>query len=242
MLTASEFADWFADYRGRFPAVGDYVDRQELPAKLLDTWHHNLAAFDTDVLAAVTNGIVAGDWEPVANVSLGTFGSEVRKLCREVLEARRRTGRRQEWQQHQAAEPLLDGSAIDGVYAGLAVDALLEERTGQKPDARDAFTFTEHGSCHWDHPNCGAYCAAIILADDHTAYEEEQCLKTLASHGLTWDEVRQRAAELKASGMQVGIPSVGPSIPDAAVRYEQPTKPQPVAATAGFPPEQEVEF
>lgn len=195
MLTASEFADWFADYRSRFPAVGDYVDRVDCPAKVLDTWHANVSAFDVDILRAVTAAILKGDFEPVANVQLGMFGAEVRKLCRQVLDARREKDRREEWRRPKGDryEPLIDGAMLDMQYAGLAVDDLLG--TGSASEAR---LFSTPHSVSPDHPECGAYCAAIILADDHTALEDQRCRAKLAEHGLTWEQVQARAAELKA--------------------------------------------
>jgi hypothetical protein len=237
MLTGNEFVAWFDDYKSRFPAVGDYVGRQELPAVLLDTWHQNLAAFDSDVLGAVTRAILDGSMEPVANVSLGTFGAEVRKLCRQVLDARRERDHRQEWHRPTGKPyvPMLQGKMLEMFQAGLAVNRLLGDKAG---------TFVHTDDVHWDHPAAGAYCAAIILADDHTAYEEEQCVAALRTAGLEWDTVRQAARQPTMEVPTDGEERIGTSL-FASPGYRIPTaRPEAGVAAAGIsvPPEAEVAF
>jgi hypothetical protein len=192
MLTRSEFIQWFDDYKARFPAVGDYMGKQDLPMVLLDTWHQSIVAFDPDVLGAVTRSILDGQFEPVANVSLGTFGAEIRKLCRQVLDNRRNREHSQEWQRPSGSPyvPMIQGKMRDMLQAGLAVNRLLGDKAGD---------FRHTDDVHWDHPTAGSYCAAIILADDHTAYEEEQCLATLARDGLTWAQIQEAAGTLDNS-------------------------------------------
>jgi hypothetical protein len=182
MLTRSEFNSWFSDYAARFPAVHDYVARQSLPETLLDTWHQNIAAFDTSVLRAVTAAILCGDLEPVQNVSLGTFGAEVRRLCREVLEQRRRRAERRQQVEHPSDfSPLAVGSMADMYHACCAVYELL-------PGADDDVVM-----------------AAICLADDHTVYERDQSHGYLEGAGISWAQVQEKARQLKASG---GVPLV----------------------------------
>lgn len=193
MLTRNEFDRWFDDYRARFPSVAEYVRKQSLPSTLLDTWYANLAAFDAMLLGEVTGAIVAGDTEPIPNVHLGTFGAEIRGRCRQILDRRRR---RDDWKEplRETYQPLMDANMSDMMYCGLAVDDLLG--IGSADEAR---LFRDPGSVSPDHPQCGAYCAAIILADEHSAWEETRCLAKLAEHGLTWEQVRARAAQLRAS-------------------------------------------
>jgi len=172
------------------------VARQALQERLLDNWHANLAAFDPEVLRAVTAGVVAGDFEPVANCQLGAFGAEIRKLCRQVLDMRREREHRQEWRQPlgEPYEPLMDGSTREMIWAGRAVDDLLGIGS-----ADEAKLFTQPHSVSPDHPTCGAFCAVIILADDHTALEDQRCRAKLAEYGLTWEQVQARAAALKSA-------------------------------------------
>jgi hypothetical protein len=235
MLTASEFAKWFVDYRLRFPAVGDYVDRQELPSKLLDNWHQSLSAFDSDVLEAVTDGIVAGRWEPVENVKLGVFGAEIRRLCREVLDARRDGQHRHEWQTTAGGRytPLMDGRMVDMFCAAEAVRVLV---------GNDKCGDIRHGDDV--HADRGPLCAAIILADDHTAYEAEQCRTKLAEFGLTWEQVQQLATRLRSGGVR---PFHTPEEADGQAPQQlslAAEEPQPVAVGSvdGFPPEQSIDF
>lgn len=190
MLTTHEFTIWFADYRGRFPAVGDYVDRQDLPSKLLDTWHQCVSAFDAEILRDVTSGILNGDFEPVANVQLGQFGNEIRKLCRAVLDRRREREHRQEWKREAGKQyqPLFRGRLV---HMYRCAEALRQLIGGEAADA-------DAGPGSWDDAPMTPARAAIVLADDHSTHEEKRCLAILETVGLTWQQVEEAAAHVGA--------------------------------------------
>lgn len=186
MLTREDFDQWFTDYKGRWPSVGDYAARQQLPGALLDNWHASLAAFDLDVLGAVTDGIVSGEFEPVENVKLGSWANEIRKLGREVLSRRRDARDRQAPKQEAKAKPfnpLNTGSMVSMYHACCAVYKLLP---GADQDVIDA---------------------AICLADDHTPYERDRSMMALEGAGLTWDQVREVAERLRRAGGRPMVPS-----------------------------------
>lgn len=185
-LTRKEFNKWFADYKSRWPAVGDYVARQSVPEALLDTWHQSMAAFDRETLEAITDGILDGTWEPIANVDLGQFGSCVRRLGREVHARRREERQRKEAarvEHDKPFTPLKIGSMADMYHACCAVYELLP---GADQDVIDA---------------------AITLADDHTPYERDKSISFLEGAGLTWERVQEVAARLKRQGGRPMVPS-----------------------------------
>lgn len=186
MLTRLEFNKWFADYKSRWPSIGDYVAKQDVPEKILDTWHQSMAAFRLSDLEAVTAGIFAGDFEPIEPIKFGQWGSEVRRLAREAFAARRdREQKREARQKLKAApfNPLKSGSMTDMYHACCAVYELLP---GCDQDVIDA---------------------AICLADDHTDAEAERALLAIEGAGLTWDAILEVAGRLKRQGGRPLVPS-----------------------------------
>ena len=202
MLTAAEFNTWFSDYRVRFPAVGEYLDRQPIPSKLLDTWYQCVAAFDTDILEHVTRGILNGDADPVPNVQLGQFGNEIRKLCRAVLGKRREQDHRQEWKRETGKpyQPLFRGQLVDMYRCAEAVHQLIGDEAAESDCGSE-------GS--WDEAPMTPSRAAIVLADDHSAKEERQCLAVLGSVGLLWQQVQDTAARVGVFLQEVEDGEVG---------------------------------
>lgn len=187
MLTRDDFDTWFADYASRWPSIRDYANRQPLVEPLLDTWHQSLAAFDTDVLEAITAGMLAGEFEPIEPMKFGTWSNEVRRLGREVLHRRREKGQKREAHQKAKAKPfnpLVAGSMTDMYHACCAV---YELAPGCDQDVIDA---------------------AIALADDHTDHEETRATMALEGAGLTWEQVCEVAGRLKRQGGRPLVPSV----------------------------------
>lgn len=186
MLTRSEFNKWFADYKDRWPSIGDYVAKQDVPEKVLDTWHQSMAAFSLADLEAVTAGILAGDFEPIEPIKFGQWGSEVRRLARHVFSARRDQEHKREERKATKAKPfnpLVAGSMTDMYHACCAVYELLTA------------------------PDEDVVMAAITLADDHTAYERDRSLLALEGAGLTWEQVLEVAGRLKRTGGRPMVPS-----------------------------------
>jgi hypothetical protein len=191
MTTKSDFNSWFQDFSARFPSVAEYLSRQANSKLLVDTWHKTLIAFTKDTLAAVTTGIIAGEFEPVPNTALGQFAHEIRTRAKVVVERTRR-GEPQEWTQipllgTMLAEPKMARS----MKCAKAVDRLLGNAT-----SAGYRKYTRPGSVHAED---GSYDAAIIMADDHTAAEERMCLETFAQDGLTWEKIQQEAGNSPAS-------------------------------------------
>lgn len=186
MLTRDEFDQWFTDYKSRWPSVSDYAARQQLPGALLDNWHASMAAFDLETLEAVTAGIVAGEFEPVENVKLGVFASEIRRMAREVWHRRREAEDRRKQKTAGKAKPftpLISGSMQDMYHACCAV---YELAPGCDQDVIDA---------------------AIALADDHTQAEADRAVLALEGAGLTWEQVLEVAGRLKRTGGRPMVPS-----------------------------------
>jgi len=189
MLTRNDFDQWFADYASRWPSIRDYANRQPTTEALLDTWHASLAAFDLDVLGAITAGMLSGEYEPVEPMKFGTWASEVRKLGREVLHRRREANYQQsavEAVREKPFSPLRAGSMTDIYHACCAVYELLP---GADQDVVDA---------------------AIALADDHTPYERDKSLAFLQGAGITWEQIQTVAGRLKRAGgrpVLQGVPS-----------------------------------
>ena len=179
MLTRADFDQWFNDYAARWPAVRDYANRQPTLEALLDNWHASLAAFDLETLEAVTAGIVAGDFEPVENVKLGVFSSEIHRMGREIRYRRREAEDRRKQKTAGKAKPftpLVSGSMQDMYHACCAVYQLAP---GCDQDVIDA---------------------GIALADDHTQAEADRAVMALEGAGLTWEKVQEVAVRLKRSG------------------------------------------
>lgn len=187
MLTRDEFDLWFADYKSRWPSVGDYAARQQLPGALLDNWHASLAVFDLGLLEAVTAGIVSGRFDPVPNVNLGTWANEVRKMARQVLDDRRQDQDRRQQREvygEKPFDPLRTGSMVAMWNACCAVYELVTA------------------------PDDDVVMAAICLADDHTPYERDRSLLALEGAGLTWDQVREVADRIGRNGRRPLLPDV----------------------------------
>jgi len=185
-MERTEFNAWMGDFGRRYPAVAEYVKRRELPDQrlLLDTWHQTLSAFDRETLDAVTAGIISGDLDPVPNVALGTFAEEIRQRCRRVLDKQRRETR----PEPQQREPILDGNMVMAIACGQAALELLDEMG--TPCVIDADYFRLAESVQPKIP----FCAAIILADDHTEEEARIARQTLDEHGIPWEHVLQRVS------------------------------------------------
>lgn len=186
MLTRAEFNKWFADYKSRWPSIGDYVAKQDVPEKVLDTWHQSMAAFSLSDLEAVTAGILAGDFEPIEPMKFGQWGSEVRRLARQVFAERRDQEHKREERKATKAKPftpLISGSMQDMYHACCAV---YELAPGCDQDVIDA---------------------AIALADDHTQAESDRAVLALEGAGLTWEQVLEVAGRLKRSGGRPLVPS-----------------------------------
>lgn len=186
MLTRADFDQWFNDYAARWPAVRDYANRQPTLEALLDNWHASLAAFDLETLEAVTAGIVAGDFEPVENVKLGVFSSEIRRMGREIRYRRREAEDRRKQKTSGKAKPftpLVSGSMTDMYHACCAV---YELAPGCDQDVIDA---------------------AICLADDHTDAEAERAMLAIEGAGLTWASILEVAGRLKRQGGRPMVPS-----------------------------------
>jgi hypothetical protein len=86
-MNQSDFKIWFADYRGRYPAINDYMAKHD-GNKLMDTYYETLCPFTLEDVTAVTRGMMAGEIEPVPNVALGTFGEEIRQRVRRIVDER----------------------------------------------------------------------------------------------------------------------------------------------------------
>jgi hypothetical protein len=186
MLTREQFDTWFDEYRSRWPSVGDYVAKQPLPSVLLDTWHASMAAFDSNVLEAVTAGIIGGDFDPVEPMKFGSWANEIRRMCRQILARRRERSdadRRRDDAVRKPFQPVQRGSMADMYDACCAIYTLL-------PGADQCVVM-----------------AAIALADDHTESERDRAMNCLAGVGLTWKQVQETAARLKQSGGREMIPS-----------------------------------
>lgn len=186
MLTRKEFNKWFADYKSRWPSIGDYVAKQDVPEKVLDTWHQSMAAFSLADLEAVTAGIFAGEFEPIEPMKFGQWGSEVRRLARGVFAARRDLEHKAEQRQKLKAapfNPLKAGSMVDMYHACCAV---YELAPGCEQDVIEA---------------------AIALADDHTDAEAERALLAIEGAGLTWEQVLEVAGRIKRQGGRPLVPS-----------------------------------
>lgn len=202
MLTRSEFDAWFDDYRGRFPAVNDYLARQPTMGLVLETWYASVSAFDGEILASVTESVISGDFEPVANVQLGQFGNEIRKLCRAVLNSRREREHRQEWKREAGKQyqPLFRGRLV---HMYRCAEALRQLIGGEAADA-------DAGPGSWDDAPMTPARAAIVLADDHSTHEEKRCLAILETVGLTWQQVEEAAAHVGALLQEDDYGEVGP--------------------------------
>lgn len=187
MLTRAEFNKWFADYKSRWPSIGDYVAKQDVPEKVLDTWHQSMAAFSLSDLEAVTAGIFAGEFEPIEPIKFGQWGSEVRRMARHVFAARRDQEHKREERKatkDKPFTPLISGSMQDMYHACCAV---YELAPGCDQDVIDA---------------------AICLADDHTQAEADRAVLALEGAGLTWEQVLEVAGRLKRQGGRPMVPSV----------------------------------
>lgn len=186
MLTRAEFNKWFADYKDRWPSIGDYVAKQDVPEKILDTWHQSMAAFSLADLEAVTAGIFAGDFEPIEPIKFGQWGSEVRRLARQAFAERREAEHKAEQRQKVKSapfNPLKAGSMTDMYHACCAVYELLTA------------------------PDEDVVMAAIALADDHTQAESDRAVLALEGAGLTWEQVCEVAGRLKRQGGRPMVPS-----------------------------------
>jgi hypothetical protein len=187
MLTREQFDAWFVEYRSRWPSVGDYAAKQPLPGVLLDTWYASMAAFDASVLEAVTAGMISGDFEPVEPMKFGTWSSEIRRMCRQVVARRRdraEADRRRSESVSNPFDPIKRGSMADMYHAACAVYELI-------PGADDCVVK-----------------AAIVLADDHTDCERERAMNFLAGAGLTWSQIQAVADRIKSRGGREVIPTV----------------------------------
>lgn len=202
MLTRSEFDAWFDDYRGRFPAVNDYLARQPTMGLVLETWYASVSAFDGEILASVTESVISGDFDPVPNVQLGQFGNEIRKLCRAVLGKRREQDHRQEWKRETGKpyQPLFRGQLVDMYRCAEAVHQLIRDEAAESDCGSE-------GS--WNEAPMTPSRAAIVLADDHSANEERQCLAVLESVGLSWQQVQDTAARVGVFLQEVEDGEVG---------------------------------
>lgn len=201
MLSLTDFNEWFADYRSKWPAVADYLRRQENAAALRDGWHQTLVAFDRLTLDRVTVAILQGQMEPVENVKLGTFANEIRQRCRLLLDQERRARERQKVvatarSQRKQFSPLRQGNMVHMVACGIAADQLTAEATGEPVDTA-CVRYSRPHSVTPDIPHD----AAVVLADDHTDCEETEAHATLAAVGLTWEQVEARAAEIVGRGI-----------------------------------------
>ena len=202
MLREQEFRDWYDDYSARWPAVANYLRAQGTISQMLDTWHQTLAAFDAVLLDRVTAGIIIGTLEPVANVALGTFGSEIRQRCRTLLDRERQDADRarsakDRKQSRQDFQPIVSGDLVTMICCGIVCDQLLSEITGEPVDTNTRSY--QGGALRPDVP----YDAAIILCDDHTAAEAHAAHATLQAAGIDWEEVLELAGRMRSRGVKL---------------------------------------
>lgn len=183
-MTSDEYNKWVADFVKRYPAVGEYVKKRPLPDQkvLHDTWHRTLSAYPPEILWGVTDAMISGHVDPVANVDLGQFGEQIRQRCRQVLELERKK-RRPKPADDKPFQPLAGGNMSAMLRCLKAAEAM------QIAAGRDSTIEVRVTPWHWSG-------AVIILADDHSEGEAATAHATLRSEGLDWAEVRRRAAEM----------------------------------------------
>jgi len=185
MITNAQFNEFWHEFSIKFPAAREYVEKQPIPSGFLDGIYQSVACFDLDTLKDLIRRMLIGEIEPIPNTDLGHIGNQIRSRCRRILDERR-AKEPQDWQKWSAVEVIQSDSKLSWMMAcAQAADRLLGDRaTGKASD--------------FNTPNSvraarGSYCAAIIMADTHTATEERDCLQAFSHDGLSWAQIQAEA-------------------------------------------------
>jgi hypothetical protein len=184
-MDRKQYNTWVADFAMRYPAMGDYVKRRPLNDQkvLHDTWFRTLEPYMEETLRAVTDSIIKGKLQPVANVDLGQFGEQIRNRCRELLDQERSLRKRRDLLDQAsrgAVDPLKDGNNR-WMYCCLqaAIQIRWEDDKSQEIEVKVS---------PWNWSG-----AVVILADNPKPNDREVALKTLESEGMRWEDIVERA-------------------------------------------------
>jgi hypothetical protein len=186
-MTENEFRQWYKDYAERWPAIARYNGGWPSTARM-QTYYWAVRQFKSEVLFEVTERIMAGELEPVANEKLGMFGTEIRNR---ILRIRDEEIREEERVRYRRGErpPHWDGLSLQWMMCIMnATHDLMCELANEDLDYRD----TEK--------------------ERHAAYDRAQGdlgkIKVLQEAGLEWEVIEDRAHEMASGNTKPLLKSV----------------------------------